>query len=71
MDPQPGSDAQGAEWVMDWKKVRLAFNHSEILSDAMQLETGGLQWQRPVLPPMRSGEDEVFWRGLEQKLRRP
>ena len=71
VDPQPRSDAEGAEWVMDWKKVRLAFNHAEILSDALQLETGGFQWQRPVLPPLRSGEDEAFWRGLEQKLRRP
>jgi 8-oxo-dGTP diphosphatase len=70
VDPQPGSDAEGAEWVMDWKKVRLAFNHAEILSDALQLESGP-QWQRPVLPPLRSGEDEAFWRGLEQKLRRP
>ena len=39
--------------------------------DALRLETGGLHWQRPVLPPLQSGEDEAFWRGLEQKLRRP
>jgi 8-oxo-dGTP diphosphatase len=31
VDPQPASDAEGAEWIMDWKKVRLAFNHAEIL----------------------------------------
>ena len=68
VDPQPGSDAEGAEWVMDWKKVSLAFNHGQILSDAMHLET--IQ-HRPVLPPIREGEDEAFWRGLEQKLRRP
>jgi ADP-ribose pyrophosphatase YjhB (NUDIX family) len=71
MDPQPGSDAEGVEWVMDWKKVQLAFNHAEVLSDAANLETGQVHWQRPVLPPVRSGEDEAFWRGLEQKLRRP
>jgi hypothetical protein len=53
---------------MDWKKVSLAFNHGQILSDAMHLET--IQ-HRPVLPPIREGEDEAFWRGLEQKLRRP
>jgi 8-oxo-dGTP diphosphatase len=32
--PRPGSDAQSAEWVADWKNTRLAFNHAQILADA-------------------------------------
>jgi 8-oxo-dGTP diphosphatase len=32
--PRPGSDAQSAVWVEDWKNTRLAFNHAEILADA-------------------------------------
>jgi 8-oxo-dGTP diphosphatase len=67
-EPQPGSDAEAAEWVSDWKKVRLAFNHAEILADAMEMAEGDLEQD---LPRERVGEDETFWRGLEQKLRRP
>jgi hypothetical protein len=32
--PRPGSDAQSAEWIADWKNRRLAFNHAQILADA-------------------------------------
>ena len=32
--PRPGSDAQSAEWVADWKNTRLAFDHAQILADA-------------------------------------
>jgi hypothetical protein len=32
--PRPGSDAQSAEWIADWKNKKLAFNHAEILADA-------------------------------------
>jgi 8-oxo-dGTP diphosphatase len=71
VEPQPGSDAEAAEWVSDWRKVRLAFNHSEILADAIQMEEGNFEWHRQDLPRERAGEDEAFWRGLEQKLRRP
>jgi 8-oxo-dGTP diphosphatase len=68
-EPQPGSDAEGAEWITDWRKVRLAFNHADILADAMQLEEGEPERDRRVVPP--ASENEAFWRGLEQKLRRP
>jgi 8-oxo-dGTP diphosphatase len=30
-----GDDAAAAEWVKDWKHVRLAFDHADILKDAM------------------------------------
>jgi 8-oxo-dGTP diphosphatase len=72
VEPQAGSDAEGAEWVIDWKKVHLAFNHAEILADnAMQMEQGDLDCPKQALPRQRPGEDEVFWRALQQKLRRP
>lgn len=32
-----GSDAAGAEWVVDWRSVKLAFDHAQILSDAETL----------------------------------
>jgi 8-oxo-dGTP diphosphatase len=32
--PRPGSDAQSAEWIADWKNKKLAFNHAEILAHA-------------------------------------
>lgn len=32
--PQAGSDAEGAEWVADWRKRALAFDHAKILDDA-------------------------------------
>ena len=32
--PQAGSDAAGAEWVDDWRKLTLAFDHAQILDDA-------------------------------------
>jgi 8-oxo-dGTP diphosphatase len=71
VEPQAGSDAEGAEWVIDWKKVHLAFNHAEILADnAMQMEQGDLDCPKRALPRERPGEDEVFWRALQQKLRR-
>jgi len=71
VEPQPGSDAEAAEWVTDWRKVRLAFNHAEILAHATEMERGDFEWHKQNPPRERAGEDEVFWRGLEQKLRRP
>ena len=32
--PRPGSDALSAEWVAEWRKEILAFDHAEILADA-------------------------------------
>jgi len=34
---QAGSDAEGAEWVADWRKLALAFDHAKILEDAEAL----------------------------------
>jgi 8-oxo-dGTP diphosphatase len=71
VEPQPGSDAETAEWVTDWRKVRLAFNHAEILADAIEMEQGDFEWRKRALPRERAGEDELFWHGLERKLSRP
>ncbi len=35
--PKAGSDAAAAEWVSDWRKVVLAFDHAAILADAEAL----------------------------------
>jgi 8-oxo-dGTP diphosphatase len=32
--PRAGSDAQGANWIDNWRDEDLAFNHSEIIADA-------------------------------------
>ncbi len=32
--PKGGDDAAAAEWVEDWSKLDLAFDHAKILSDA-------------------------------------
>jgi 8-oxo-dGTP diphosphatase len=38
--PQAGFDAAGAEWVKDWRKVDLAFDHDLIVADAEKIELG-------------------------------
>ncbi|HEX6001372.1 MAG TPA: NUDIX hydrolase [Hyphomicrobiaceae bacterium] len=35
--PAAGDDAAAAEWVEDWSKVDLAFDHAKILADARRL----------------------------------
>lgn len=35
--PRAGSDAEAAEWVKDWRKLKLAFDHAQILDDAEKL----------------------------------
>jgi 8-oxo-dGTP diphosphatase len=35
--PTAGDDAAAAEWVEDWRRLELAFDHSRILSDAQRL----------------------------------
>jgi 8-oxo-dGTP diphosphatase len=37
--PRSGSDAASAEWVGDWRRLNLAFDHAEILADAEALVT--------------------------------
>ncbi len=32
--PRAGSDAASAEWVEDWRRLTLAFDHAQILADA-------------------------------------
>jgi 8-oxo-dGTP diphosphatase len=34
VSPRAGSDAASAEWVKDWRRVALAFDHAQILADA-------------------------------------
>src|SRR4029453_11891624 len=48
--PRPGSDAQSAVWVEDWKNTRLAFNHAEILADAERSRTRKSRTRRRVSP---------------------
>ena len=35
--PEAGDDAAAAEWIADWTKVDLAFDHAKILADARKL----------------------------------
>jgi 8-oxo-dGTP diphosphatase len=35
--PRAGSDAEGAEWMKDWRKLSLAFDHAKIVGDAERL----------------------------------
>jgi 8-oxo-dGTP diphosphatase len=35
--PHAGSDAAAAEWIVDWRSLKLAFDHAKILEDAEAL----------------------------------
>jgi 8-oxo-dGTP diphosphatase len=35
--PKAGDDAAAVEWVADWRKEQLAFDHAQILADAENL----------------------------------
>ena len=35
--PQAWSDAQEAEWIVDWRALELAFDHAQILDDAEKM----------------------------------
>jgi 8-oxo-dGTP diphosphatase len=37
--PKAGSDADSAEWVMDWRALDLAFDHAKIIADAERIVT--------------------------------
>jgi len=37
--PKAGSDAAAAEWIKDWRKLDLAFDHAKIIADAEKLMT--------------------------------
>ena len=36
-EPSAGDDAAAAGWVADWRSVKLAFDHADILADAATL----------------------------------
>jgi 8-oxo-dGTP diphosphatase len=36
-EPQAGSDAASASWIVDWQKITLAFDHAEIIAGAVAL----------------------------------
>ena len=38
--PMAGSDAAAAEWVADWARADLAFDHGDIVTDAARLRAG-------------------------------
>jgi 8-oxo-dGTP diphosphatase len=35
--PVAGDDAAAAEWVKDWKSLKLAFDHADIVADAARM----------------------------------
>ena len=35
--PKAGDDAAAAEWIADWRKADLAFDHARILADARKM----------------------------------
>jgi 8-oxo-dGTP diphosphatase len=37
-EPRAGDDAAAAEWVEDWHREKLAFDHADILADAARLK---------------------------------
>lgn len=39
--PKAGDDAAAAEWVEDWSKIDLAFDHAKILRDAKRMLRDG------------------------------
>jgi 8-oxo-dGTP diphosphatase len=41
MRPKAGSDADGVEWVADWRNQGIGFDHARILADAERLVWGG------------------------------
>jgi 8-oxo-dGTP diphosphatase len=36
-EPKAGSDAASVAWIADWRQVTLAFDHAEIIGDAVAL----------------------------------
>ena len=39
-DVKAGDDAAAAEWVADWRREKLAFDHAQIIADAERVLTG-------------------------------
>ena len=39
--PTGGDDAAAAEWVEDWRREKLAFDHADIIADAATLRARG------------------------------
>ena len=37
-EPTAGDDAAAAEWVKDWRSLKLAFDHADIVADAERLK---------------------------------
>jgi 8-oxo-dGTP diphosphatase len=42
VEPHAGSDAETAEWISDWKRLSLGFNHLEILAEAEKVSREAL-----------------------------
>jgi 8-oxo-dGTP diphosphatase len=40
VEPKSGSDAESAEWIEKWSNEPLAFNHAQIISDALRFNGG-------------------------------
>jgi 8-oxo-dGTP diphosphatase len=57
--PRAGDDAVAAEWVEDWRKLELAFDHARILRDAerLLLEAPGRRTQRHTTRERRERSD--------------
>jgi 8-oxo-dGTP diphosphatase len=41
-----GDDAAAAEWIEEWSKVQLAFDHAQILADAKRALRETAKWER-------------------------
>lgn len=39
-EPQGGDDAASAAWVENWRRLKLAFDHAQIVADAARLFSG-------------------------------
>jgi 8-oxo-dGTP diphosphatase len=50
--PRAGDDAAAVEWVVDWRKVVLAFDHAKVLADARRMTQTTKATKRP--PARRS-----------------
>ena len=46
--PQAGDDAAEVEWVGDWRRVELAFDHARVLRDAEGMGGRGVEPAGPV-----------------------
>jgi 8-oxo-dGTP diphosphatase len=52
--PTAGTDAAAAEWIVDWRRLPLAFDHATIIADATGSSHTGVQETHTRLRNLRS-----------------